>query len=373
MFLDKIKLEENIEKNVKKDLEVGKIGGASVLIRQNGEVVYKNCFGFKGIEEKEPLKENTVFRLASMTKPITAVSTLMQIEKGKLRLDMPISELLPGFEKMYLADGDRAENKITVEDLLAHKSGLGSGEVGDEAMSKMTTSDKKDLKTVVNFYESIPLDFEPGSMASYSPVAAFDVLARLIELTSDMPFAEFVEKNISAPMELADLTLTPNEEQWQRMADMHNMVDGKAVNANMPKGIIFSDFPQTYTCGGAGCVSTITDYSTFAEMLLNKGMHKGRRIISEEMVSLMQTPFPSRSKERPGDNWALGVRVNKNGFYDRLPEGAFGWSGAYGTHFWVDNANKMTVVYMKNSFCDGGSGAVTAAELEEAVRGSFIK
>lgn len=372
--LDKKLLEENITKRLTEDIESGRVGGASVIVKQEGQVVYKNCFGFKRIEEKEPLTEEAIFRLASMTKPVTAVAVLMQIERGKLSLDMPVSKLLPGFENMKVARGEDgfeiigdAKKQITVEDLLSHKSGLACMEAGNYQTAKMTAADKENLKSVVNFYENMALDFEPDSMERYSPVAAFDVLARLVEITSDMPFAEFVRKNISDPMELADFTLTPNDAQRERFIDMHNMIDGKSINTHMPKENIFADFMPSYTCGGAGCTASITDYSDFAEMLLNGGKSGNVRIISEEMIKQMQIPRPPHANVPRGENWGLGVRVNKNGFYKRIPEGSFGWSGAYGTHFWVDPSNKITAVYMKNSIYDGGSGAVTAANFEEDV------
>lgn len=374
MTLDKKLLEENITKRISEDVEAGRVSGASVVVKQSGEIVYKNCFGYKRIEEKELLTEDTFFRLASMTKPVTAIATLLQTEKGLLPLDMPVSELLPGFAEMKIAKqedgfeiiGD-AKKQITVEDLLSHKSGLVCREAGTYQLSNMTAADKESLTTAVNFYANTALDFEPASMERYSPVAAFDVLARLVEITSGMPFAGFVKKNITDPMSLADLTFTPSDEQRERFVDMHNLSGGKPVNAHMPKENIFSDFMPSYTCGGAGCAGTITDYSDFAEMLLNGGKIGNVRIISEEMIKLMQIPRPPRSNAPIGENWGLGVRVNKNGFYKRIAEGAFGWSGAYGTHFWVDPANKITAVYMKNSLYDGGSGAVTAANFEEDV------
>ena len=244
-------------------------------------------------------------------------------------------------------------------------------DAGLHYIGKMTADDKKDLRSVVEYYENTPLDFQPGEKERYSPVAAFDVLARLIELTSDMKFAEFAEKNIFVPMELRDTTFTPTGEQWDRVTDMHNFKDGRAINSHMQRGFIFADFPASYTCGGAGCVSTVNDYSKFAEMLLNGGVSGGKRIISEEMIRLMQIPRPPVDANSRWENWGLGVRVNENGFYKEIPNGAYGWSGAYGTHFWVDPSNKITAVYMKNSLYDGGSGAVTARHFEDDVNSAL--
>ena len=372
--ISKEKLEENLEKRISDDVSSGRVGGASVIVVQNGQTVYKNCFGYKNIKEKDRMTEDAIFRMASMTKPITAVAVLQLIEKGKLTLDTPVSRFFPGFAHMKIArlgkDGGleitgEAENQITIEDLLSHKSGLACMDAGYKQTEKMTAEDKKSLKTAVCFYQNMALDFEPGEMERYSPVAGFDVLAETVEVISDMPFAEYVRKNISVPMGMADTTLTPNDEQRSRIVSMHDYKDERAADVFME--CIFADFPATYTCGGAGAVSSINDYSKFAQMLLGGGVFEGRRIVSENMIKKMQIPRPPYGNVPPWEMWGLGVRVNKNGFYPRLPEGAFGWSGAYGTHFWVDIENKITAVYMKNSLYDGGSGALTAAHFEEDV------
>ena len=368
------RLEKDLDKIITDDIESGRVGGASATVMQDGKLVYKNCFGFRSLEEKKDLTDDTIFRLASMTKPITAVAVLIQAEKGKLSVDMPVAELLPDFLHMNIAKqsekfeiAGEAKKQITVEDLLAHKSGLGCMNAGNKQMADMTAADKKSIKTAVEYYEGMALDFEPGDMAMYSAVAAFDVLARLVELTSGMEFADFVKKYIFDPMELHDTTLTPTEEQRKRMIYMHDFKEGKATDVHMPAEHIFADFPPTYTCGGAGCVSTLNDYSRFAEMLLNNGVSGGRRIVSEEMIRQMQIPRPPKTDIPGGGRWGLGVRVNKGGYYERISEGAYGWSGAYGTHFRVDPASKITAVYMKNSMYDGGAGASTAARFEEAV------
>lgn len=374
-LLDKKILEEKLQSRIGEDVESGRVGGAAVCVMQNGEVVYKNCFGYKDAETKEQLTDGVLYRMASMTKPITAVCIMILAEKGKLSITDPVSKYFPDFAHMNI--GELSENgelrikceatrQITIENLLSHTSGLMCREIGDAQAAQMTAADKKNLETAVKFYENVMLDFEPGEKDWYSPVAAFDVLARIIEIVSGMKFADFARENIFAPLGMDNTTFTPSEEAWGKMIKMSDFKDGKAVNADVPK-CVFADFPASYTCGGAGVVSCLKDYSKFAQMLLNEGEYGDVRILSGESVKEMQIPRPIFGDFPRCEIWGLGVRVNKNGFYKSLPEGAYGWSGAYGTHFWVDIENKITAVYMKNSRYDGGSGAKTAANFEKDV------
>lgn len=367
-------LKENMKKRIAGDTDSGKVAGAAVCIMQNDMVLYRDFFGCSDAETKKPITESNLFRMASMTKPVTAVCILILEERGLLKISDPISKYLPGFKNMFVGRMDngkvcmteKAEKEITIEMILSHKSGIGTGETGIAQLAKMTEQDKYSLETAVRFYEDTFLAFQPGQAEGYSGVAGFDVLARIAEIRSGMPFAEFAKENIFIPLKMNDTTFTPSEEQWGRMVKMSDFSDGKAVNAPMPQ-CVFNDFPATYACGGAGLVSSLDDYVKFAQMLLHGGIYDGVRVFSEESVQKMRTPNPPLDLSQINEVWGLGVRVNKDKFYKRLPEGTFGWSGAYGTHFFVDAENKITAVYMKNSWFDGGSGAVTAANFEEDV------
>ena len=179
-------------------------------------------------------------------------------------------------------------------------------DAGYKQTEKMTAEDKKSLKTAVGFYQNMALDFEPGEMERYSPVAGFDVLAETVEVIEDMPFAEYVRKNISVPMGMADTTLTPNDEQRSRIVSMHDYKDERAVDVFME--CIFADFPATYTCGGAGAVSSINDYSKFAQMLLGGGVFEGFKIIDFTSINLLNSYWPLTLL-------SLGGLAFKNGLY----------------------------------------------------------
>lgn len=369
-------MEKALDKRVTEDIEKNRIAGANVYVSQNGKVLLNKSYGYKTVDKKERLTEDNIFRLASMTKPIVAFAVLKLIEQGEIDLFDRVDKFIEGFNDFYIGKIEngkviadkKAENSIRILHLLTHTSGLGSGEIWAKQYPEMTADDKKDLKSAVEFYKNTFLSFEPYCGNEYSATAAFDVLARIVEIVSGKTIEEFLQRELFEPLKMTDTTFSPTQEQWKRMADMHNLVDGKSVAVDM-KGCIFADFPVTYMCGGAGLVSTVNDYAKFAEMLLNYGEYNGKRIISAQYIKSMALPHISEKHIYGSEAWGLGVRTISDG--NRLPKGSFGWSGAYGTHFWVDPRNKIVAIYMKNSVYDGGSGALTAAHFEEDVMKLF--
>lgn len=156
------------------------------------------------------------------------------------------------------------------------------------------------------------------------------------------------------------------------MIAMHNKKNGESVVGNTCQGCVFGDYPPTNPIGGAGLVSTLDDYANFADMLLSRGLFGDKRIISAETFEQMTSPQVSPDIQKGNHRWGLSMRVITSEAYARLPVGAFGWSGAYGTHFWVDPVNEIVAIYMKNSQFDGGSGAKTAANFETDVTSALI-
>ena len=368
-YINEIKLKENIEKRINSDIEKNLVGGACVLVKQNGITVYENAFGVKDHTTNEPLKKDDIFRLASMTKPVTAVATLIQAARGIVGLYDPIEKYLPAYAEMDLGKLDengnivkvgKAKNKLRVIHFLTHSSGVGTHDVGDKFISTMPKEKFASLKDVVDYHADCPLAFEPNSSQYYSPLVGFDVLARIVEISSGMSFDKFLEKEIFSPLGMNETTYTPSEKLCERIVSIHDRVDGKSVSVENTK-----PYKPFYFSGGAGLVSTIYDYSKFAEMLLNGGL-----LPDELMFAMTRPQLPYNTM--PGNQiWGLGMRVITDDTYKLLPAGSFGWSGAHGTHFWVDPANKITAVYMKNSRHDGGAGAVTANNFEEDVTTSL--
>ncbi len=331
-------LKKNIEKAALYDFENNKVFGSAYCVIQGDDVIYKKCFGTVSADSTQPVTENTIFRMASMTKPVTAAAILILIDRGLLSLYDKVSDYLPEFKDVHitqitqngLTDLGEAQNEITVCNLLTHTSGIGCEPLKEQ---KMTYNDKKSIDSAVEFFAKIGLDFEPGTKQQYSPFAAFDVLAKIIEKVSGTDYHSFLKQEIFEPCDMVNTTFTPTMEQWNAMIAMHNKIDGKNCDEKMNENCVFSDFPKTHYLGGAGLVSTLADYSEFAKMLLNKGKTPTKQIISEETLRLMCTPFVSEDIMPSSERWGLGVRVIVRKDYDNLPLGAFGWSGAYGTHF----------------------------------------
>ena len=368
-ILNKSQVKEKIENRVNSDVAAGRIGGAAVLIKQNGEVVYNGFFGNDG--RGREINDKTLFRLASMTKPITAVAILKQVERGLVSLDDPLDKFIPEYAEMEIGALDenknivtvgKAKTRITVKHLLSHSGGIGSGVLAG-ALDKLTADKQTDLKSITDAYASLPLSFEPYTSQAYSATLGFDLLARIIELTSGQPYDEFLKKEIFEPLGMQDTTFAPTEEQWERMTLMHSFKDGKSSFAPLNKNTIFGGYPLTYFCGGAGLASTLADYEKFVNMLASRGKKAdGEQFITSELIDLMAVPASS-CEFYSGEIWGLSVRVII-GDKCRIPQGSYGWSGAYGCHFWVDPANQITAIYMKNSTYDGGASAKTAFNLE---------
>ena len=217
---------------------------------------------------------------------------------------------------------------------------------------------------------SYPLSFEPLTWQAYSPTAAFDVAAGIIEIASDMPYSDFLKKNIFNPLGMADTGFDLSPEQWERTVALYDRgPDGHGFNSPTVDGCVFEDFLPERTAAGAGLASTASDYCIFAETLRRGGISpSGVRILSEESVKLMRTPNVPENIPMGYERWGLGVRVITASRYPHGPGvGCFGWSGAYGTHFWVDPENRITAVLMKNSRYDGGAGNASACGLERDV------
>ena len=364
-------LVENIDQIAQHDFDNHKVFGCNYFVYHKGHSV-ERCYGTISLNSDNPVTNTTLFRLASMTKPITAVATLILVEKGLLALDDSIAQFLPQFKNIKIIDelGNETipEKLPTIRNILTHTSGIASC---DNKLSKMKPADKATLDSSIVFYIKNGLDFEPGTRSVYSGTSAFNVLTKIIELVSGEDYLDFLKREIFKPCDMVDTTFILNDEQSKRLIDMHNKENGQSVVYNMPKNCIFENFPATHYLGGAGLVSTLKDYCNFSKMLLNKGKVEGGRVLREESVQLLSTPQVPESI-MPGDTrWGLGVRVIVNDEHPFLPKGCFGWSGAYGSHFWIDPTNNLFAVYMKNSKHDGGAGNCSANNFEATVYNSL--
>ncbi len=373
--------------------------GISLIVRKDDEIIYKNKWGYSDLESKKELEYNSIFRMMSMTKPVTAVGVLTLLDKGLLSLDDEVSKFIPQFKNMRVSVDERYtykegmkllsllpkliffkeskvktvpfEREITIRDLLSHSSGLEQGIVGLITMKKRNVK-KDSLKCSADNYSSYILDFHPGTGTGYSPLAGFDILARIIEVVSGMPYEEYLTKEIFEPLEMINTTFELNGEQKRRLVKLYkrkkeNLID--VTNSEKDLAGFIGALPGYYS-GSASLYSTLEDYEKFAAMLLHNGELMGRKILRKETVDLMHSELPQKHLEPdPGFVWGAGVKVlqsaeHKNSF---ATVGTYGWSGAYGTHFFISPEDNLSAVLMLNREDIGGSSSYISKKTEELV------
>jgi len=361
--IDKALLKNLLETRMQADLAAERVGGAALIVRQEGEVCYKGVFGTRN-PAGEPVTDDQIYRLASMTKPVTAVAAMCLHDDGRLDLDAPISRWLPAYARQNIVEPDgsgglrvvgESRTPITVRHLLTHTSGLGSGDAGSIQCIGETGAARETLRGMTDFYADQGLAFEPFTAQMYSGLVAFSVMARIIEIISGEGYNDFLIRRIFTPCGMTDTTFLPNDDQWTRIIGMFDRQDEHGCFSFTNPGCVFENYPASSCLGGAGLVSTLHDYSAFAEMLLNGGMSGSTRVISAAAHALLCHAHVPESIMSGNQNWGLGVRVITDESYGPLPVGTYGWSGAYGTHFWIDPVNRISGVFCKNCRYDGGA------------------
>lgn len=369
------KLSELIASHAREELADNKIGVKEIIVHQEGRRVYHGIFCAPEADKAKRL----LFRAASMTKPVTAAAVAQLADRGLLDLREPAYNYYPQMKDMQVATVENGEivslrpakNVIRISDLLCHTSGIGSAPVF-ETMDQ--SGPRLPLQEAVQAILTHPLAFEPRTAQAYSPSDAFDVAAGIVEQVSGMSFAAYLQQNLFGPLHMVDTTFGPGEEQWKRMVPMHSRTkEGESKTVPMPRECVFDIFLPERMLAGAGLAVTAEDYIRFADMLCSGGLAEdGTRVLSEEAVRTMSTPQLPEEVEMYGERWGLGMRVvTAPGYPHGLGVGCFGWSGAYGTHFWVDPENCLSVVMMKNSLYDGGAGNQSACQLERDVTASL--
>ena len=371
------KMQENIRTHISAVIGQKNLPCASVLVYQENQGFYREEFGFSDISNNETLKSNAMFRLASMSKPITAVAALILVDRGLLSLDDPIAKYLPEFSKLYIGKIENDEvveeievkTVVTIKELLTHSSGIGSGGIGAKDFLSIPIEERATLEMAMPHYAKCRLQFEPKTSSEYSPFIALDILSRIIEIISGKSYDVFLKEEIFDKLGMRDTTFVPTETQWDRMVRFAMEKDGECISEPLDKTRVFEQFPLTFFAGSAGLAGTMDDYFAFAKMLLNEGEYNGVRILNKDTVRAMATPQLTKEVLPPPQVWGLGVRVITDETYGTLVKNCYGWAGAYGTYFWVDPDNKVIAIYMRN-VRDGEQG-YTNSMLENDVTVSF--
>nr|AFK83589.1 lipolytic enzyme SBLip1 [uncultured bacterium] len=381
---------QRIDQMLERRIAKGEMTGAVAIVARKGKVVHLTAKGVMDLETKQPVTPATMFRVASMTKPVTSVALMMMVEEGKVRLNDPVSRYIPEFKNLKVAvavpageSGERgaapapapapaagaqgrggrggrgggappnfttvaAAREVTIKDLLTHVSGLASGTMSSSTVSAPAVARKQGEKLAdyIPRLGSTALEFQPGSRWAYSAQAGHDTLGRIVEIASGMPLNEFFQKRIFDPLGMKDITFWPSDAQWPRVASVYTSGANGLAKNNNPNGMSST----VYFMGSGGLISTAEDYIPFGVMLANGGELNGKRILSRKTVEMLRSAhvpdtLPGRAA---GEGYGLGVRVVtshvKRG--TMLSDGTFGWSGVYGTHFFVDPVEQTVGVLL---------------------------
>lgn len=344
-------------------LDANRIAGCGLIVRKHGEIVYNKYFGVSDVENGVMTSERTIYKLASMTKPITAAAVMILNDQRLLSLDDDLLCFFPDFPQN--------KKTVTVRHLLNHCSGLGQGQIGKEFYIHSIKVDDS-LKDRIERLATMPFDYAPGESAAYSPMAGFDILGRIIEITSSQRLGEFLNEKIFEPLSMTDTSFYVPDEKLSRLAKVYNSINGKLElypDEQDPVSIITANNPL-YDAGCGGLKGTLADYDRFTTMLANGGELDGIRVISEESVRLMHTTRQITEAERcPGLRWGLGVMVFEHPERSQIDvkPGTFGWSGAYGTHMFVNVGSGLSCTFMTSMGDLGGSGSPISRQIERIV------
>jgi CubicO group peptidase (beta-lactamase class C family) len=341
------------------------------------------------------MQVDTIFRIASMTKPITSVAVMMLEEEGKLSLTDPVSKYIPAFKGQRVAEGGTtvpARREITIRDLLSHRSGLSygflnGGPVGDayrkEGVTDGLTVTSMSLQQGIDKLAAQPLMAQPGSAWNYS--LSTDVLGRVVEVVSGMSFDAFLRERIIGPLGMTDTAFVVPDSKWARFSTVYSpdgngsirpMKDPEEAfgNAHLSQFAWYKG-PKTYFSGGAGLTSTIQDYARFAQMLLNGGTLDGVRLLSPKTIELMTasqtSDLPPNGLLGPGTQFALGFRVVTDVAQTQAQGsvGMYGWLGIYGTTFWVDPKERLIAIMMVQRY----PGSTVGAQFQPLVYQALVK
>jgi len=352
-----------INKFMERYVNAGKIAGFVTLVARNGNLVYMDKHGYQNLAGKKPIEINTIFRIYSMSKPITSVGFMMLLEKGLARLEDPVSKYIPEFKNATVYDeGGKlidAVREISVHDLLRHTAGLSYGGIEETKLPVDELYDQADLfnfeidlEEMVRRIAGLPLAYQPGSQWHYS--VATDVVGRLIEIISDQPLPEYLKENVLDPLGMKDTSFQVPEDKIERFSLLYGKL-GDDKLAVLPDVIGGDYFNVKLFLGGSGLVSTVSDYYRFAQLILNKGELNGVRLLGSRTVDYMTANHvPSAllpitmDNPWPGVGFGLGFSVMLDPPLTGMmgSPGLHGWGGWANTHFWVDQVEQMIGILM---------------------------
>jgi CubicO group peptidase (beta-lactamase class C family) len=357
---------ERINRAMQRHIDAGNIQGAVTAVARRGKLVHFQTHGAMDVPNKRPMTDDSLFIMMSSTKPVLGVAAMMMIEEGLIRPTDPVSKWIPEFEDMQVAvlaapfdenisplrvDPEDlpeyrlvpAHRQITVHDILTHTSGLASSGLGSAISAPADRSPGATLANTVPKFGDYVLDFQPGTRWQYSPATALDVIARIIEIESGMPFPQFTQQRIFEPLGM-------NNTWWNVPAEYQ---DRRVVIVDRDMSRFFDVPDTTYFSGSYGLNSTAEDYLRFEQMLANGGELFGNRLLSPRTVRMMASNqsgdlYKGIGRNLRGQGFGYTVAVAEDPIVSntRRSPGAFGWGGAFGTRSYTDPEEELTAVIM---------------------------
>ena len=376
-----------IDALMKGHIDSGAIQGAVYSVARRGKVVHTKAQGLMDVERSRPMTKDTIFRMASSSKPILGVAAMMMIEEGLFKPSDEVAKYLPEFKNMKVAvlkepadkdispefvlEGQVPEHRfveaarpITIHDLLTHTAGLATYGLGTAVAGRpLELGSEETLASQMAVYASMPLDSQPGTRFAYSPRVGLDVVARIIEIVTETPYDEFTRKRIFEPLGMTDTHFFLPSEKEARRVVIHGL-DGKAKGWGKK---------SRYVSASGGLSSTARDFLRFEQMLLGGGALFGKRLLSPESVEMMTSNqvgelFQGKGKQAgQGFGYTVAIVLDPAAAKSARGQGAFGWGGAFGTVSWTDPELELTAVLMVQQPHKG-----LAEELEGAIRKAII-
>ena len=350
-------------------VDEGKLAGVVTLVARDGAIVHFEAVGTRGAGDDRPLTKDALFRIFSMTKPITAVAAMILYEEGKFQLSDPVSKFVPEFENLTVLGDDGvirpAENEMTMQHLLSHTTGLSYGfnpaDAVDQRYQAAELWSSKDLDELTEKIAAIPLKFEPGAQWHYS--VAVDITGVVVERISGQTFDVFLKERIFDPLGMEDTFFNVPEEKRDRFLPNHtwDAENETLVQTGSDEEVLVGYTDTTLFSGGGGLVSTTMDYLRFSEMLRRGGELDGARILGPKTVAYMATDHlpgainAGGAGERPADallgsgfGFGLGFGIVTDPVAARVigSAGEYNWGGAAGTVFWIDPVEDLIVIGM---------------------------
>jgi len=362
---------KRLHAQMQNEVDSKQLAGVVTLLARHGKIVDFQAYGKKDLASDAPMTKDTIFRIFSMTKPVTGVAMMILYEEGKWRPSDPISQYIPEFAHLKVFSGVDASGKILLEDpvhpptmaeLMTHTAGFTYGVFGNSPVDKMYQSQgvlqSKSLQDMIDKLQNIPLLYQPGTRWVYS--VSMDVQGYLVEKLSGQTLPDFMRDHIFRPLGMVDTGFFVPQAKWSRFATLYGE-NAKGELAPLPVGGLAGDYSKepTMPSGGGGMVSTAQDYLRFAEMLVDGGALNGVRILAPATVQLMTSNHLAANLLtgefsigpeviRPGMGWGYDCAV----LYDPplaneiVGKGTFFWLGAADTWFWDDPANDLVFVGM---------------------------